>query len=263
METRRPNSLVSAPGPKFAIGLIASLCAVLFPRLIAALTVREQSNLVFLTPEFAGVAAVFSGLVGVVVMILEWRVARRPRDTFMTTLGIPAILASALNANQGAQTLQQAAQTQEKLTQELGKAVGIPISGGPEEVPPEPPPQTGLLESLVETRVYAQTRQSEQQRQTPFNLGIRIIEPRYRIVLDRDDQEARARAKATQLAGRLAPAGRSAATTVHVEPSADGKSFLIVAGEPRPKSDALLEAIRLKNSYGLSPSLVAVTAVRK
>ena len=111
-ETARPSDLVTAPILKFAIGTVASLCAVLVPRLLAGLATRDQANITFITREYGELAVLLSALVGIVVAILEWRVPRAPRDTFMTTLGIPAILAGALSANQNAGALQSATQTQ-------------------------------------------------------------------------------------------------------------------------------------------------------
>ena len=134
-ETARPSDLVTAPILKFAIGTVASLCAVLVPRLLAGLATRDQANITFITREYGELAVLLSALVGVVVAILEWRVPRAPRDTFMTTLGIPAILAGALSANQNAGALQSATQTQEVLADKLGQASGIAIESPTTTVP--------------------------------------------------------------------------------------------------------------------------------
>ena len=121
------SHLVAAPALNFGIGLVASMCAVMMPRLLGALTAKNHGELLFFSPQYFEAAVILSVLVGFVIAILEWGVPRSPSDTFMTTLGIPAILAGALSANQDGAAFQQQRQTRETLADELSRETGIVI----------------------------------------------------------------------------------------------------------------------------------------
>jgi hypothetical protein len=253
--THRPSALVSAPALKFAIGSVASLCAVLFPRLLAALTVQDQASVTFITPEYAVLAAGFSGLVGVVVTILEWKVPRTPRDTFMTTLGLPAILAGALSANQSTAALQEATKTQNALADALSSASGIPIES-PTATRTGGGGRQGALADALVAPVYAASREAVPpvvRAQSP--LAINVRQPRYVIVFDRAATQQDAQAKASQLGQRLSAMTPGHPVSVQVQPQ--GTAFLVVlGGGPRVKGDALVEAVRMRDTYHVTPVLV-------
>lgn len=244
--------LVSAPPMKFLVGMAASLCAVFAPRLIAALTTADRQTVTFVSREYFLLALSFSVLVAVAVMILEWRVPRAPRDTFMTTLGLPAILAGALSASQGTTALQKATEAQDALINELSQRAGIaiqPADGG------EKPrgPQGALIDVLV-APVFAQDAQQVQRTQAS-RYGIFIAQPRYHIVLDRASNQFDADRRAAALTDRVNKAVPRSPLAIRVEKQT--KDFLVVvAGGPRLKTDALLEALRVKDVYHLAPSLV-------
>ena len=247
--------LVSAPAMKFFIGLVAAICAVFFPRLIAALTAGEHPRITFVSPEYFVLALCFSVMVAVAVMILEWRVPRAPRDTFMTTLGVPAMLAGALSASEGTAALQQMHATQEQLEQELGNAKGIKI----ESAIRTGADGQGLAERFSDVIVapaYAEPRQPVQHVQAP-RLGIYVEEPRCFIVFDRAPKREDANARMADLTARLNRINPQRPLQLQVE--RQGNEFLVVvSGGPRPKSAALLEALRLKDAYHVAPTLVEV-----
>jgi hypothetical protein len=248
--------LVSAPSTKFFIGMAAAICAVFFPRLIAALTAAEYPRVTFVSREYFLLALSFSVLVAVAVMILEWRVPRAPRDTFMTTLGLPAMLAGALSASQGTATLQRAIVAQDQLGKELGKLGGIPIepaAGSADEGKSGVP--KALANAMV-TPVYAEGRQAAQDARQQTRLGIYVEEPRYFIVLDRAVRREDAQARLAELTARI---NRSAQRPLALQVEKQGTAFLVVvSGGPRPRTAALLEALRLKDAYHIAPTLVEV-----
>jgi hypothetical protein len=257
--TRRvhQSSLVSAPAMKFAIGLVAAISAVFFPRMIAALTAADHPRVTFVSPTYFFLALSFSVLVAIAVMILEWRVPRAPRDTFMTTLGLPAMLAGALSASQGTTNLVQAAEREEKLTEALVKMGGIEIKSTSQ---PNEPAKTGARNRLADaivTPAYAEGREPDRPVQQPSPLGIYVNEPGYFIVLDRAAKREDAQARMTNLAARLKKTTPQTPVTLQVE--RQGAEFLVVvSGGPHPKSAALLEALRLKDTYHVAPTLVEV-----
>jgi len=257
--TRRAQRavLVDAPQMKFMIGMAAALCAVFFPRLVAALTTADHSHVTFVSREFFLLALIFSLLIAVAVMILEWRVPRAPRDTFMTTLGLPAMLAGALSASQGTAALQQAAETQEKLGQELSKVGGIAIEPAAKSGDKDAPHTQGALIDAIVTPVYAESPQAAQHLQSGSKLGIYVEEPRYFIVLDRAARREDAQARMSGLVTRISRTPSQRPVVLQLERNAN-EYLVTLAGGPRPRTAALLEALRLKDAYHLAPTLVEV-----
>lgn len=83
---------------KFFIGFIAGICTAFLPRLTAALSVSgKTTSLNFFDITYVVISLFFAVLIGGVIMILEWGVARKPRDTFMAALSIPALITGAIN----------------------------------------------------------------------------------------------------------------------------------------------------------------------
>jgi len=251
---------VTAPPVKFTIGAAASLCAVLMPRLLAALAVKDQASINFVTGEYLEVAGLFSVLVVFVVMILEWRVPRAPGDTFMTALGVPAILAGALTTNQNAMALQEKTQSANAVADILAKEASIPIESS-KPARAEGSPQSGLVDALVPT-IHAESAMppsdvDQARLAVDQRLAVRINQPHYLIVLDRAASQPAAQTRATHLMQRLASATPSQPVTLRVQQQ--GNEFLVVeSGAARAKSDAVLEAVRLKNVYHVNPALVEV-----
>jgi hypothetical protein len=222
------------------------------------LALRDTSNITFVTREYAGLAVLLSLLVGVVVVIFEWRVPRTPRDTFMTTLGIPAILAGALSANQNAGALQETTQKANELADTLAKESGINIES-PRRTSKEMSWHGALADVLIPPAYAASAETMLQSADAQHQLAIRINQPRYLIVLDRATTQQDAEAKASQLTLSLAAAAPGHPLSTRVQ--RQGNEFLIVvAGGARVKADALLEAVRVKNTYHVSPTLVEVPA---
>ena len=247
--------LVSAPAMKFAIGLVAALSAVFFPRLIAALTAADHPHVTVVSREYCVLALSFSTLVAAAVMILEWRVPREPRDTFMTTLGVPAMLAGALSASQGTTALQQAAENQERLGRELGKVGGISIESRTRSGEPD---KQGIPKAFVNamvTPVYAEGQQSVQ---PPPRLGIYVEEPRYLVVLDRAAKLEDAQARMADLTTRINRTTPQRPVALQIERHGSSGFLVLLSGGPRPRTAALLAALHLKDAYHVAPTLVEV-----
>jgi hypothetical protein len=256
---RTEPKLVSAPSMKFLVGMAAALCAVFAPRLIAALTTADRATVTFISREYFLLALSFSVLVAVAVTILEWHVPRAPRDTFTMTLGLPAILAGALSASQGTTALQRAIEAQEALANELSHRSGIAIEPAADTQGEKRPGQQGALSDVLITPAYAEGLQPAQQAQAQSRLGIFVDQPRYFIVLDRAPNRPEAERKASELTARVGRAAPGSRLAMQIEKQ--GQSFLIVeAGGPRFKSEALIEALRVKDVYHLAPSLVEAEA---
>ena len=255
LRRRTQPVLVSAPSMKFLIGMAAALCAVFAPRLIAALTTADRQTVTFISREYFFLALSFSVLVAVAVTILEWRVPRAPADTFTTTLGLPAILAGALSASQGTTALQRAIDAQDALANEVSQRNGIAIEPAAGTRSEKRQGRQGALSDVLVTPAYAESAQPARQAQTSQRLGIFIEQPRYHVVLDRAPNRPDAERIAAELTARAEKAVPGSRLAVQIEKYA--KDFLVVApGGPWIKSEALIEALRLKDVYHVAPSLV-------
>lgn len=250
---------VSTPVVKFFIGLFASMGAVFLPRLSTALFAGAGGELTVITTQYAVAATGFSAFVGMAVMLKEWRVASRPWDTFVSALGIPAVVAGALNGHMDAQELINRAKTETQLTNALSDAAGIPIRPAASATPisRDEKARPGLnlagLPGLLVMPAYASSPGPVEPQ-----LGTQVVESTYWIVLGRDADEQRAKGKAEELRKRLAvrPPGRP---EVKIEVLQFGKEFLVVeAGGARVRSEALLRALELKRDYGLPIELQEV-----
>lgn len=166
MPKETQKAKMDAPAFKFFIGLVAGLTAMVLPRLIAALaSSTEGSSIRYFSLDFGLLALAFGAIVGLVIMIFEWKIPSRPRDTFMTAL------------------------------------------------------------------------------------GIQVQEPFYYVVLARTDSLPKAREEDSRL--------RSRVPNAEIIETRQGY-FVIQAGGPKPRSRALLEAIRLRKELGLNPMLLEV-----
>src|SRR5262245_49888773 len=114
------------PISALSVGSFAGLCAVFVPRLYAAV-VTQSNDLNFFPLYFVILGSRLALVVGLVVMIFEWGAARPLKDIFMMALGIPALLAGAVTANQNADTLKTLTQQQAQLSKVLSQEAQIPI----------------------------------------------------------------------------------------------------------------------------------------
>lgn len=243
------KQLVGKPVYKFLIGLVGGLCAALFPRLMAALALQDSSDVVLLSTGYLYIATLFAALIGVVVMIMEWNVSKRPSATFMTALGIPALIAGALNTSNGAYVLDakskenlQLAEVVQSLSQipevsydnftPLGDAGGTIKSTNP------------LALNIIGV-AYAANGSNEPEK---FNLNpsMKIQQQQYYIILDQSPgDEAGAKLRAEELKADVPNAQAVKA----------GDKYLVIDPKALPKSEAVLEGIRLKEK-GLHPALL-------
>lgn len=72
------------PGAKFAIGMLAGIAAVLLPRLLAK---SDDAHIVFFPSSYFLLAAGVGVFLGLVMLVLEYQVPTRPKETFMAALG--------------------------------------------------------------------------------------------------------------------------------------------------------------------------------
>jgi hypothetical protein len=249
----------SNAGAKFAVGVIAGTCAAVFPRLTAALYVERRGGVVDLfLGQYAVLALVFGLLLGLIVMIIEWGVARSPRDTFMAALGIPALLAGALNTTVAVGELGSVAERTANDASALIEHAGFAVEegGGVRAVPlgPSAPPGPGalltpLLDVLGPREAHA-AGPGERLAEAGGGVGIGVNLPRYLVVVDRFKDAGQARRRAAELRAQGAP------NAGVYEVSGD---FVVTwSGGPATAAEAVQQAAAAQQKLGSRPTLVKV-----
>jgi hypothetical protein len=241
--TERKSSEVTQPWIKFLIGTGASFVAVIFPPLAAYL---KRPDSIGLTGTYLGWALLASAIVGAIVMLKEWGEPKRPFETFMTALGVPALLAGAISGSSGGQAI---ADAKRQATHDISAATGIPISA---DAPAAPKKGSSLLAPFVVTAFAAEPDAAVRQ------AGVLVSEPLYWVVLQKEPDRPKAEQAAANLRGRLAtpPAGKP---PVKLEVVDYRGTFLVVeAGGGRKRDEAIARALELKSTYNLPIELQEV-----
>lgn len=233
---------VSMPWFKFLIGFVAGWCAACFPRLSALMAGGNSVDALSLFSfDYIVLSGVFSVVIGFVVMIMEWNVAREPRATFMMAIGIPALLTGSFNATSGAQ---QVNAQQEKITDlvvQLSKSEGIAIGEEPlgdfTIIGGNKLGVQGKTDPLQWIGIKAAYAAEQNIAGQGFNPGYKIMEPLFYISLGNAPNKELALNMVKQLKTQV-----KTATAVKTS-----KGFTILSRlTPLPKSDAIIEATRLK-----------------
>lgn len=237
---------VAKPGLKFFIGFFGGLCAALFPRLMAALAVFDSKSVVVLNLSYIGLSVIFALLVGAVVMIMEWGVAKEPRATFMSALGVPALIAGALNTTSGANNLNTLASVNEKNAEymqtindipELGLKGFTPLSDA-SDILFDPFMLVGVGNAHAADGI-------EPVADNGFDPSMHV-QKQYVIVLDKASSAEDAEQKAEALRG----------TVPNAQAVESGGNYLVIDPRQMTRQEAVINAIRLKREKNLAPSLM-------
>ena len=248
----------SIPVVKFLIGFTAGICAATFPRLVASLAVGGgESGLVILNAGYLLVSLAFACLVGFVVMIMEWHVAREPKATFMMAIGLPALITGSLNTTTGVSIANEQAIENQALIQEFGEISDIqsfpsgsisPLSySGQQNIDVVESDQSPAWLDLVGIQSAYAAPAEKQIAQLDFNPNIKIKDPRYYIVLNEFKSKNDAIHKAETL--------KSVSKTIKAVKS--GSRYLVIYNDrPTTRKRALLISVKLKKTLNLKPRLM-------
>ncbi len=247
---------MSVAAAKFLIGVTAGLCSALFPRLVPAMTgFAEANGIFFLSWGYIALSVLFAVLIGVVVMILEWGIVRKPRDTFMAALGIPALLTGVLNTTDATNNLVATNDRLTAVTEQLSDETGIPIISAPRSMEPlagklgSAPERKSTLRLLPIRPAYGSGGGEFSTAQASFDPRIQVRQPRFVVVIEKAETAEKATARAKEL--------RESGVVPEAQAVRSGDEFLIIqGGAAQTKTEALLDAIRLKKERALKPSLM-------
>lgn len=231
----------------FAIGFFASICAIFVPRMIAMLN-DGQGSLQMFHFDYIIVGCVFAVIIGGITAIFEQQKQKAASETFMTALGIPALLAGALTSGSTGIELQQLDAQNQQLAKALEVHNGIAVEETPATIVPLLPTDDEVL-SRFDFSLISSAHAGEGNKDSDMNLGIQIEQRPYVVVL----AKSRDKAEALQYASEL----KRALPDVAVMQSTD--TYLVVdSPKPSDKSSAMLRAIELKHGSQLKPSLLKV-----
>lgn len=237
----------------FVIGSFAGLCAVFVPRIVSML--GGNAEIQHFHINFVTLGIVFALIIGGVTAIFVQSKQKSPPEIFMTALGIPALLAGALNSGAASNEMQKMEGDKQKLIESVSRQNGISIdeSAAP-LVPLQPVPEdkhspSSRFDFSLIPSAYAQEAVPTMADNGGLNLGIQVEQKSYVIVLERSGNRESAMRRADEL--------RRTIPTATVVQSKD--DYLVVESTaPRNKADALLRAVELKNHGNLNLYLLQV-----
>lgn len=249
--------LVSNPMAKFVIAVFAVATSALIPRMLATLGSPTTGgvSLEGFTPAYYEIAVAFALIVGGVLAIFEWRIPRHPRDSFMTALGIPAVLIGAFNTNVLTQQIASIGQQQSEITRNTARALNVPVEEAPTGAAKVLGVQDGATSSTLgalaiisEARAQPLNKAAERGFLRVDNVGITYQGPRYYVVLKKATNAKEAQLEAKKLRRKYPDA---AAIQI-------GNQFLVV-DSPQPKNSAYaIEGAAQARANRLTPSLLRV-----
>lgn len=249
---------IGRPEGKFLIGFFAGLCSAIFPRLIVLMNVSEKmDNIVVYDQVYIICSLIFSVIIGVVVMLLEWRVLNEPGKTFIMALSVPALITGAVNTNNAIQLYedQTASYNIEKQIQQENPILinDAPITFKKLSALEYGMPKVDQIAfPLFSTKnAFAADSISNPNRLLAF----KVVETLYVIVLQRLSDRQQAIDRANEL--------RAFIPNAEAVESGTGQYLIILGGVQLPRTDALLRADQLRQQFpnlGLQVELVPVSA---
>jgi xanthosine utilization system XapX-like protein len=246
----------ASPGAKFAIGLLAGVSAVLLPRVLALVSQGDELQIVFLPAPYFLLALGAGLFIGLVMLVFEYGVPAKPRETFMAALGIPAILTGALGTASTAASVKDLAAEATQLRQAVAQDQGIGKAGafsdlqpiGAPAAAPKLPGKTSFFPLFI---AVAHAADAGAAQDTPVRFGVRVEQRQYVVVLKQAASEAEALQAAQSLRKQI-PTAQAV--------RANNNYFVVLGGAPSGETDALLAATRAKRTLGekVQPVLVEV-----
>jgi hypothetical protein len=236
----------------FFIGFFASICAVFVPRMLAMLN-SSGGALQYFPRDYILVGLAFALVIGGITIIFEQGKHKSAAEIFMTALGIPALLAGALNTGATGNNLNELQAINQKLNSTLAQKSDITVDDNSttitplEPIPNKTPSTSSKMDFSFISTALARENEVVSENKTGINLGIQADQTSYLVVIQKFSSKDEAIQKAAELRKTV-----PSATAVQ-----SNHSFLVIDGEGTlSKSAALLKAIELKNKTGLSPYLL-------
>lgn len=234
----------------FLIGFFACQCAVFVPRMLAMLN-SGSGDTAFFSASYITVGMVFSLVIGGITVIFEAARKKTAAETFMTALGIPALLAGALNTGTADADLHHSEAEKQQLVEALREQFDTKVDEaavGIKDLHDTGGNAHSQLDLSPLASAYAQTNKMTPESRK-YDLGLRVEQKPYVVVLGKEKDKAAALKRAEELRKTIPEA-----TAVQA-----GPDFLVVDGTAsRSKAAAMLRAVELQKKTGLKPYLLQI-----
>ncbi len=222
----------------------------MFPRVTALLLVSDvQESLQVLSLGYVLVSVLFATLIGAIIMIMEWNLAKEPRTTFMAALGIPALITGSVNTIDTTKALEQQMAENQAMVHQVEKLHDINVIRSGDIQPLsllERAPHSDPLWLTIIPVAHAADDAFTTQPRYRLNPSIQAAPSRYVVVLDKSNSKEAAIARAAELSQRIP------AQAIMSE-----QGFLIIKrGSPVDRSEALLEALRIREQFQLQADIL-------
>lgn len=231
----------------FAIGFFGGVCAVFVPRMGGLLVAEDLFKISVFPMPFIIMGGIYALVIGIVIAILFYGKDSTPADRFMTSLGIPALLAGAISASAQTGHVKSLQADNGRLAEIARTAEKIQKNDAPVEIVPlRPAPNGSVIDLVPIAAAHAQSAQAGSGTWRTWG-AIQGEEPRYAIVVDRTPNEQQAVQRA-----RTLQADFPDAQAVRLP-----QGFGVITGV-KAESAAVLEAVRIKRESTISPELMRV-----
>lgn len=242
---------IGRPEAKLLLGFFAGICSAIFPRLIVLLNMSNvsgdiiASNVIVFEWSYIMYALIFSIIVGIVVMILEWNVVSTPGKTFMMALSVPALISGGFNTNSAIDLYrdnQSSLRAEEQIQRENPiPTIGTPVAG--QSIKPlaimdnEKPKNKSISFPLPGvTKAYA----ADSLGKSSKFLAFKVRQQHYFIVLDRASNRQEAIERAEGLRSDIPQA-----QAIQV-----GNQYFVILGDTKlPRNEALRRADELRRQH--------------
>jgi hypothetical protein len=235
---------------KFLVGFFAGTCAVFVPRLVGVLAVSDMTKVNPVPASFIYLGLAFAAIIGVAVVILEFGETKKPSDTFMAALGLPALLAGALSTAASTNHIDDLAKKNQDLTTAVRGALDIKANDNPLSIvgPVPGTPTTWLEDVLGIGAAFAQSDAGAVAAKSNWSRwGVQYQEPKYAVVIESAATAEIATHRAAQLRSRI-PTAQAINTS---------QGYKVISGVAS-ESTAVLDAVEVKKATGITPQLVLV-----
>lgn len=241
----------------FLIGISAGGIAAIFPRLMTFLsTDTEKVHIILFSDAFLLATAVFALIVGVSMIWLYLGTSNTTKNLFMAALALPSILSGGINmsntATVGLSHIKSLSAMNRILEERLAKAENIPTM---DSITFDDAKDISFHRNIIPEGFGISVAYAAEEGgggSYSFNPSVQFAVPtdrkEYIILLDRSENKDEISTKLKDYQKEY--------NIPNLEIKESNNTYYLIQGHKKAKSDALLEAIKIKSEYGLSPELL-------
>lgn len=251
------NVKVTSPVAKFFIGALAGCAAIVIPRLSSFLISGKGSDVNYFPEPYIMGAIAFSILIGLLVVVMEYKIPRPPKETLFAALAIPGLIAGSLNtvieSNEANITHQKAIELSRDVRR--GNSIDIEKIEAIEIVPIVFSQSTSTPSNeRFSFNVFSAAYAGEHIRtllKKPDSLGVSVQREVPKFAVSIGTYKTR---KEAMKEARIAKKRNALTTLIKTKKGYE----LLSSDKILSEMDATIEAIRIKNTLGITPKLLQI-----